>query len=197
MATVLHPLHVHVNGDQFKDADWVDFYCDITEEIPADIPEPLGNSIQMTAWFNSDHAYSKYQNTVEVSTFGADFIAGHTCLETVEGLRFKLRMFGIPIDGSTCTMCDNSSVVNSAQRPESLLNKKHLSICWYRIRKVCVAGFICVGNIESKKNLSNLFTKLLFNGAMYDLLSGIVLMSRIGLRDVEKEDFWLNRDFKG
>eukprot|EP00957_Ditylum_brightwellii_P115667 8822697-Ditylum_brightwellii.AAC.1 len=62
-------------------------------------------------------------------------------------------------------MCNNSSVVNSAQHPESTLNKEHLSICWHRIREVCAAGTICVGKIESKKNLSDLFTKLLPTGA--------------------------------
>eukprot|EP00957_Ditylum_brightwellii_P192296 14638538-Ditylum_brightwellii.AAC.1 len=49
MATVLHLSQVHVNEDWFKDADWVDFYDDVTEEIPVDMPEPLGNSVQMTA----------------------------------------------------------------------------------------------------------------------------------------------------
>eukprot|EP00957_Ditylum_brightwellii_P130437 9950699-Ditylum_brightwellii.AAC.1 len=78
------------------------------------MPEPLGNPVQMTAWFDSDHTgnlvISKHQNTVESSTFGAEVITGCTCLEAVESLRFKLRMFGIPIDGPTCEMCDNSSI---------------------------------------------------------------------------------------
>eukprot|EP00957_Ditylum_brightwellii_P010126 765134-Ditylum_brightwellii.AAC.1 len=88
------------------------------------MPEPLGNPVQMTAWFDSDHTgnvvtrqsqtgylifvsqapilqYSTCQNTVEASTFGAYFITGRTCLEAVESSCFKLRVFGIPIDGPT------------------------------------------------------------------------------------------------
>ena len=50
---------------------------------------------------------------VEASTFGAEFIAACTCLEAVEGLQFKLHMFGIPLEGLTDVMCDNNSVVNN------------------------------------------------------------------------------------
>jgi len=67
--------------------------------------------------------------------FGSEFIAARTCLEAIEGLRFKLRMFGIPILGSMDMLCDNNSVVNSAQRPELTLSKKHLSICYHRVRE--------------------------------------------------------------
>jgi hypothetical protein len=45
------------------------------------------------------HWYSKSQSTVEASTFGAEFCPMRTALEMTEGLRYKLRMFGIPIDG--------------------------------------------------------------------------------------------------
>eukprot|EP00957_Ditylum_brightwellii_P174852 13313084-Ditylum_brightwellii.AAC.1 len=88
----------------------------------------------MTAWFDSDHARnivtrqlqteylifvnqapilwcSKYQHTLEASTCDTEFIAGHTYLEAVEGLQFKLRMFGIPINWLTCEICDDNIVV--------------------------------------------------------------------------------------
>jgi len=183
------------------------------------MPEPRGNPVKMTAWVDSDHAgnlvtrrsqtgyliflnqspimwYSKRQNTVEASTFGAEFIAARTCLEAIEGLRFKLRMFGIPILGKTNMLCDNSSVVNSSQRPDSTLSKKHLSICWHRVREACAAGMLRVGKIESEKNLSDMLSKPLPTPARNDLLSGVVWMKTRGLRNVEKEDFRLNRGFK-
>ena len=71
---------------------------------------------------------------VEASTFVAEFIAAHTCLEAVEGLWFKLCMFSIPVEGLTDVMCDNNSVVNNLQHPKSVLSKKHLSICYHRVR---------------------------------------------------------------
>jgi hypothetical protein len=45
--------------------------------------------------------YSKRENMVEASTFGSEFIAMNTAVELIEGLRYKLRMMGIPLDGST------------------------------------------------------------------------------------------------
>eukprot|EP00957_Ditylum_brightwellii_P133435 10173183-Ditylum_brightwellii.AAC.1 len=55
MATIMHPSCVNTQEEWFKEADWIDFYGEVAEEIPADRPEPLGNPVQMTAWFDSDH----------------------------------------------------------------------------------------------------------------------------------------------
>ena len=79
---------------------------------------------------------------VEASTFGAKFIAARTCLEAVDGLQFKLCMFSIPVEGPTNMMCDNNSVVNNSQHPESVLSKKHLSICYHHAREAVVRGVI-------------------------------------------------------
>ena len=43
--------------------------------------------------------YSKRQNTVEISTFGSEFVAARIAVEMVEGLRYKLRMMGVQVDG--------------------------------------------------------------------------------------------------
>ena len=40
-------------------------------------------------------------------------------------LRYKLRMFGIPIDGAADVFCDNQGVVKNTSLPESVLSKKH------------------------------------------------------------------------
>ena len=55
---------------------------------------------------------------VETSAFSAEFIAFKACLQSIEGLRFKLRMFGIPIDGPAYVFCDNNSVVNNSSKIE-------------------------------------------------------------------------------
>jgi len=55
--------------------------------------------------------YSKRQNTVESATFGSEFIALKTAIDQIDGLRYKLRMFGIPLDGPTKVFCDNDAVV--------------------------------------------------------------------------------------
>jgi len=41
--------------------------------------------------------FSKRQQTVESSAFSLEFIAMKSCIEKIRGLRYKLRMFGIPI----------------------------------------------------------------------------------------------------
>ena len=86
-----------------------------------------------------------------------------SCLEAVEGLQFKLHMFGIPLEGPTDVMCDNNSVVNNLQHAESVLSKKHLStpICYHHAHEAVVRGAIQVGKIESTHNLADLFTKTL------------------------------------
>ena len=122
---------------RFKSVNWFDFYGDVEEAIPPNMPEPMGNSVKMTCFVDSDHAgnlatrrsqtgiliylnkspiiwYSKRQNTVETSTYGSEFVALRIATEMIEALRYKLRMFGIPIDGPTDVLCDNQSVVTSS-----------------------------------------------------------------------------------
>ena len=43
--------------------------------------------------------YSKQQPNVENSTFGAEFCAMRIAVNMVKALRYKLRMFGVPISG--------------------------------------------------------------------------------------------------
>ena len=43
--------------------------------------------------------FSKRQNGVECSTFGSELVAMKQCCEYVRGLRYKLRMMGIPVIG--------------------------------------------------------------------------------------------------
>ena len=133
---------------------------------------------------------------MEASTFGAEFIVARTCLEAVESLRFKLRMFGIPVDGPTDVLCDNNSIVNISQRPESVLSKKHLSICFHWVWEGAVCQSIQVGKIESQHYLTDLFTKCLPTPTRAYLLGGIVANSHDGLRLVDPDDSCLNRAFE-
>ena len=82
-------------------------------------------------------------------------------MEKIIALRFKLRMFGIPIDGEADILCDNLSVVNNASKFESTLNKKHASIAYHAIRWAVAAGIIRVGKVDSEENLADAFTKRL------------------------------------
>ena len=57
--------------------------------------------------------YSKRQNTVEVSMFGSEITAMKNAIELIEALRYKLRMFGVPIDGTTNIFRDNEAVTKN------------------------------------------------------------------------------------
>ena len=138
-----------------------DVFCDqyrgAKEEIPQNMPLPKGKPITITAYVDASHTankitrrshtgfilfinrspiiwYSKRQNTIESSAFSSEFIAMKTCLEEISALRYKLRMFDIPIDMPVSVLCDNKSVVDNSTTLSSKLNKKHNSIAYHATR---------------------------------------------------------------
>ena len=173
-----------VKESWFSKYDWFDFYRDAKEAIPPNMPEARGTSISIATFVDANHAgdktdrrsqtgvlifinkapihwYSKKQNTVEASTFGAEFCAMRTAVEMIEALRYKLRMFGIPIDGPANVYCDNQAVYMNVTIPESTLKKKHHSICYHRCREAIAANTMRVAKQGTEKNLADLFTKIL------------------------------------
>ena len=152
--------------------------------IPTDAPKPHGNVVSTHCFVDADHAgnhitrrsqtgilifinrapiiwYSKRQNTVETSTFGSEFVAMRIAVELTEALRYKLQMFGIPLDGPTNVFCDNEAVTKNATIPESTLKKKHNSIAYHRTREAVAAGTIRVTKEDGTTNLADVLTKLL------------------------------------
>ena len=77
----------------------------------------------------------------------------------IEGLRYKLRMLGIPINGPTTMFGDNESVVTSAVKPESQLKKKHNAIAFHRVREAIAARFIRFSHIAGEFNLADILSK--------------------------------------
>jgi hypothetical protein len=82
-------------------------------------------------------------------------------VELTESLRYKLRMFGVPIDNATNVFCDNEAVYKNTTMPESTLKKKHHSIAYHRCREAVAAGTVRIAKEGTSTNLSDLFTKLL------------------------------------
>jgi hypothetical protein len=104
--------------------------------------------------------YSKWQNSVETSTFGSEFVALKTGTELIQGLCYKLYMMGIPIDGPTNVRCDNMSVVNNTTAPESTLKKKSNAIAYHFVQENVAAKVIQIGFEKSTMNLADMLTKL-------------------------------------
>lgn len=178
------PQHPRISELRFKQYDWHDFYRDAAEAIPGDMPEPRGNIMSTHCFVDASHGsdratrrsqtgilifcnkapiiwYSKRQNTVEASTFGSEFQAMKNAIELTESLRYKLRMFGVPLEGPTNIYCDNEAVYKNTTLPESTLKKKHHSIAYHRCREAVAAGTVRVAKEATQTNLSDLFTKLL------------------------------------
>ena len=80
-------------------------------------------------------------------------------IEMVEGLQYKLRMMGIPIDSPTSMFCDSTAVVRNSTAPESVLKKKHNAITYHWAREVVAAGTIRIAKEDDETNLSDLLTK--------------------------------------
>ena len=98
--------------------------------------------------------YSKKQGTIEGSTFGSEFTALKTGMEANRGLRYKLRMMGIPIDGPTYVYCDNMLVVHNTTKPESTLKKKSNAIAYHAVREAVAMGEILIAYINTKENIA-------------------------------------------
>jgi hypothetical protein len=79
----------------------------------------------------------------------------------IDSLRYKLQMFGVPIDGPANVFCDNGSMVNNTTLPESTSQKKHNAICYHRVREAVASGTIRVAKEGIKTNLADLCTKIL------------------------------------
>ena len=167
----VHPVH-----------DWTDFYGDIKEVIPPDAPPARGEPVQMTCCVDSDHAgdevnrrsrtgvlvfcnsspilwHSKKQTSIETSSFGSEFSAMKTGTELVEGVRYKLRMMGIALDGPCHVKADNMSVVHNTSNPASQLKKKSNSVAFHYTRERCASRVISVSFVPSEKNLADMLTK--------------------------------------
>ena len=166
------------------------------EDLPSNAPEPRGKSVQINCFVDADHAgdkitrrsqtgiliylnqtpiiwFSKKQNTVESSTFGSEFVALRIATEKIIALRYKLRMFGVPLDGPAQVFSDSESVVKNSSNPESRINKKHLSCVYHKVRENIAAGTIIVFFESGATNIADILTKSLPPEKRKLLMNGI------------------------
>ena len=195
---VFDPTYPDIDQDQFPRHDWERFYGDVKEAIPIDCPKPLGKSVDLRMMVDADWAgdkarrrsrtgffiflnsapiawRSKRQATVETSVFGAEFVALKQGIEALRGLRYKLRMMGIPISGPSYVYGDNMSVIKNSSKPESTLNKKSNQICYHAVREAVAMGECLITHIPTGDNLGDLATKLIPGGIKRSRLVDMVL----------------------
>eukprot|EP00804_Cyclotella_cryptica_P031318 CCRYP_011112-RB/>CCRYP_011112-RB protein AED:0.46 eAED:0.45 QI:0/-1/0/1/-1/0/1/0/110 len=92
-------------------------------------------------------------------------------IENLCGIRYKLRMMDVPVKGASYVYGDNMLVVTNMSKPESTLKKKSNSICYHAVHEAVAMGEALVAHIPTKKNLADLFTKVLYGQTRRFLVS--------------------------
>jgi hypothetical protein len=146
-------------------ADWRDFYGDVSEELPPNMPEAKGQPVVVSCFVDANHAgnmitrrlytgiliyvqnapivwFSKRQNTVESSSFGSEFVALQAAKDMIVAIRYKLRMLGVSIAVPVNVVCDNNGIVKNTTIPESMLAKKHNAINYHAIHEAVAAEIL-------------------------------------------------------
>jgi hypothetical protein len=160
---VFDPTYPYVDMDTLIKTDWNSMYGDLKDMISSDAHVPRGKGVDLHLFVDSDHAleqftrrsrtgfviylniapvvwFSKHQQNVESTVFGADFVVMKNGIETCCGLRYKLRMLGATLGGPTFVYGDNMYVVHNTQRTESVLKKKSILICHHDVHEYDAMG---------------------------------------------------------
>ena len=179
---VMDPTYPTIDEDAFERKDWTSFYGDVKEEIPPNMPTPLGQELLIRAYVDADFAgekltrrsrtgfvimlnnspifwFSKKQTACETSSFGSEFIAMKQCCEYLKGLRYKLRMMGMPVINPCFIYGDNQSVLWNTSVPESTLKKKTSSVAYRYVREGVSADQWRTTYVNTAQNPSNILAK--------------------------------------
>ena len=85
-------------------------------------------------------------------------------MEVSTGLRYKLRMMGVPIEGLTHMYGDNMSTIHNTQCPESQHKKKSNSICYNAVREAVAMGELLTGHVKTDGDPADILTKVVGGG---------------------------------
>jgi hypothetical protein len=194
---IFDPTDPLPNTPTMAKPDWMPFSSDAEELLPPNMPEPLGQPVNIYVFVDANHAgnvvtrrshtgillfvqnspimwLSRRQNTVETSTFGSKFVALRTARDLIISMRYKLRMFGVPLEGPAQVFCDNQGVVKNTSVPESVLTKKHNAVNYHAVREAAAAGVLEVHKEDTATNLADLFTRVLPADRRRELLGSIL-----------------------
>ena len=187
---VFDPSDPTINEQDFERRDWASSefgHVEGKEDLPPNMPEPRGLGFTIVAKVDADHAsdtvtrrsrtgilvylncslihwWSKTQASIESSSFSAEFIAMKQCCEYLRGLRYKLRMMGIPCDEPSHIYGDNQSVLANTTMPDSTLKEKSQSIAYHFVREGSARGEWRTAYVNTHDNEADLLTKSLPNG---------------------------------
>ena len=104
---------------------------------------------------------SKKHNLVKTLTFRSKFIALKLAVELLIALRYNLRIFLVPLKGSTDMLCENEAVFKNTSTPESVLRKKNHIIAYHKCKEAVSALVFHIAKSDTKTKMEDLFTKIL------------------------------------
>ena len=187
-----------IDMNSFQSQDWSYLIYsspgeDMKEALPPNMPKQLGHGFKILFFVDADHAgesltrrsqtgfivmlnnvpihwHSKNQTSVETITFGSEMMEMNQAADYIWGFRYKLRMFGIPVEEPSYMYGDNNSVLAGSTRPESTIKKKAQSIAFHFIREGCAADEWRTTYINTLENISDLMTKPLSGEKRWQLI---------------------------
>ncbi len=194
---IFDPTYPDIDQTASSSFEWTEFYGDAEEAIPPNMPPPLGKDVDLCMMVDSEHArekrtqrsrngfiifcnlapiiwLSKQQEPIESSVFDAEFVAMKHRIKMLRGLRYKIRMMGIPLSGPTYIYGNNKSQVTNSSRPELTLKKRFNSICYHAIHDLVAMGETLLMHIRTGENLADFLTKTTSGAKCRKLISGVV-----------------------
>ena len=111
--------------------------------------------------------------------FGTELTVMKNAVEIIKELRYKLYMFGVPINGSTNIFCDNEMLYVKNTRPESTLSNKHNIISYHRARYLVAEVTVRFSKEHTLTDLADLFTKTMAELKREVLLENLHIERRI------------------
>jgi hypothetical protein len=198
----IDPRKFTVQGEEVDHnlIDFVEQYQYAREEIDPRFPKSIGKELDVSIFFDSDHAHdkvtrrsmsgvivvvgstpitwkSKRQGAVQTSTYGAEFSAMRLATEEAITIRYMLRALGIKVSKPSMMAGDNAGVIANASTPDATLKKKHVALSYHSVRESVSAGVIHPCKISGKKKIADLLTKSLDRNAFMGHTGSVLQMN--------------------
>ena len=112
---------------------------------------------------------------VEYSNLGSKFVVLIIATQLLVSLRYKLRTFGVIIEGPAYFFFGNLTMTNTVSLPQSVPKKTHNAICYHRVHESKAAYIIRVGWIQGEYNQADLGAEItLSTKRRYEFLNDIM-----------------------
>ena len=72
---IFDPTFPEINEDDFPQFDWTEFYSDVTEAIPTNMPPPLGKEVDLRMMVDSDPDQTFPHWIPHLLQYGLDYMA--------------------------------------------------------------------------------------------------------------------------